>query len=221
METNYLGPVVAYATFLPLLSTTSVSPSILLIASVASLVPAPTRSLYASTKSAALSLHQCVALESDILGLGVRFVQPSSFPLRSFRDASFCSPRSLSLSLPYSSPSPSLPFSPSLSHLPSFLSILPGTVRTDLRSKAVDAPPPSSSSSSTANKGLDAKWSKITLEPSYVVDRCVAALDAGGMKNKEIFLPAWPYRVAHLAFYLPGLKSIVESGAREKYKNGM
>lgn len=110
METNYLGPVVAYATFLPLLSTTSVSPSILLIASVASLVPAPTRSLYASTKSAALSLHQCVALESDILGLGVRFVQPSSFPLRSFRDASFCSPRSLSLSLPYSSPLPLFPF---------------------------------------------------------------------------------------------------------------
>lgn len=80
MEANYLAPTVAYATFvsgrrpaapldlmsaclilrlvvptdypfkLPVLSTTSRAPTILLMASVASLIPAPTRALYASTK---------------------------------------------------------------------------------------------------------------------------------------------------------------------------
>lgn len=97
-----------------------------------------------------------------------------------------------------------------------FLSILPGTVATDLRSKAVDTAPITS-----APKALDAKWSKLTLSPAYVVSRIISALDAGGSESKEIFLPAWPYRAAHLAFYLPWARRLVERGAIGKYKGGM
>jgi short-subunit dehydrogenase len=48
---------------IPLLATTSVSPSILLISSVAGVIPAPTRSLYASTKAASLVLYQALSIE--------------------------------------------------------------------------------------------------------------------------------------------------------------
>ncbi|RXW12678.1 hypothetical protein EST38_g13176 [Candolleomyces aberdarensis] len=60
---NYIGPLVGAVTFIPLLSSTSDSPSILLINSVASLIPAPTRTLYASTKSASLVLYQALSIE--------------------------------------------------------------------------------------------------------------------------------------------------------------
>ncbi|KAJ2937080.1 hypothetical protein H1R20_g3, partial [Candolleomyces eurysporus] len=60
---NYIGPLVGAVTFIPLLSSTSGSPSILLINSVASLIPAPTRTLYASTKSASLVLYQALSIE--------------------------------------------------------------------------------------------------------------------------------------------------------------
>ena len=48
---------------IPLLESSSASPAILLIASLASVVPAPTRSLYCSTKSASLVLYQSLAIE--------------------------------------------------------------------------------------------------------------------------------------------------------------
>lgn len=48
---------------IPLLQASSPSPSILLISSLAALVPAPTRSLYGSTKSASLLLYQSLAIE--------------------------------------------------------------------------------------------------------------------------------------------------------------
>jgi short-subunit dehydrogenase len=41
----------------------SVSPSILLISSIAALIPAPTRTLYASTKAASLVLYQALSIE--------------------------------------------------------------------------------------------------------------------------------------------------------------
>lgn len=46
-----------------MLTRTSPSPSILLVSSVAALVPAPTRALYASTKASSLLLYQALAIE--------------------------------------------------------------------------------------------------------------------------------------------------------------
>ncbi|KAI0700477.1 NAD-P-binding protein [Cytidiella melzeri] len=60
---NYTGPLVSAVTFIPLLLRTSASPSILLISSLAALIPAPTRSLYGSTKSASLLLYRALAIE--------------------------------------------------------------------------------------------------------------------------------------------------------------
>lgn len=60
---NFLGPYIAAITFIPLLTTCSASPSILLLSSVAAIIPAPTRTLYASTKSASLILFQALAIE--------------------------------------------------------------------------------------------------------------------------------------------------------------
>ncbi|KAF8880902.1 hypothetical protein CPB84DRAFT_1792194 [Gymnopilus junonius] len=63
LQGNYIGPLVAAVTFIPLLSNTSKAPSIVLINSLASVVPAPTRTLYASTKSASLVLYQALSIE--------------------------------------------------------------------------------------------------------------------------------------------------------------
>ncbi|KAG9310401.1 hypothetical protein JVU11DRAFT_9539 [Chiua virens] len=60
---NFVGPYVAAVTFIPLLSYTSSSPSVLLLSSVAAVIPAPTRSLYAATKSASLLLYQALSIE--------------------------------------------------------------------------------------------------------------------------------------------------------------
>ncbi|KAG6825403.1 hypothetical protein H0H92_003816 [Tricholoma furcatifolium] len=48
---NYTGPLVTAITFIPLLVSSSSAPSILLVSSLASVIPAP-RTLYASTKAA-------------------------------------------------------------------------------------------------------------------------------------------------------------------------
>lgn len=61
---------------IPTLSATSPSPSILLLSSLAAAVPAPTRSLYASTKSASLQLYQSLAIEHPTIGFS--FVLPST-----------------------------------------------------------------------------------------------------------------------------------------------
>ncbi|KAI0768118.1 NAD-P-binding protein [Trametes elegans] len=60
---NYLGPLVCAVTFIPLLSATSTSPAVALISSLAAVIPAPTRSIYASTKGASLLLYQSLAIE--------------------------------------------------------------------------------------------------------------------------------------------------------------
>ncbi|KAK6956065.1 hypothetical protein Daesc_001335 [Daldinia eschscholtzii] len=60
---NFYGPFVAAVTFIPLITRTSASPSILLASSVAAVVPAPTRALYAATKASSLLLFQSLAIE--------------------------------------------------------------------------------------------------------------------------------------------------------------
>ncbi|KAG1741818.1 uncharacterized protein EDB91DRAFT_1129532 [Suillus paluster] len=63
LDGNFFGPYIAAITFIPLLTTCSTSPSVLLLSSVAAIIPAPTRTLYASTKSASLVLFQALAIE--------------------------------------------------------------------------------------------------------------------------------------------------------------
>ncbi|KIK95992.1 hypothetical protein PAXRUDRAFT_826463 [Paxillus rubicundulus Ve08.2h10] len=60
---NFIGPYVVAITFIPFLTRTSPSASIMLLSSVAAVIPAPTRSLYASTKSASLLLYQALSIE--------------------------------------------------------------------------------------------------------------------------------------------------------------
>ncbi|KAI0844256.1 NAD(P)-binding protein [Daldinia vernicosa] len=60
---NVYGPFVAAVTFIPLITRTSTSPSILLASSVAAVIPAPTRALYAATKASSLLLFQSLAIE--------------------------------------------------------------------------------------------------------------------------------------------------------------
>ncbi|KIJ58934.1 hypothetical protein HYDPIDRAFT_44260 [Hydnomerulius pinastri MD-312] len=73
---NFLGPYIAAITFVPLLSYTSQSPSIMLLSSVAAVIPAPTRTLYASTKSASLLLYQALAIEHP--SIAFTFVLPGT-----------------------------------------------------------------------------------------------------------------------------------------------
>ncbi|KAI3400353.1 hypothetical protein diail_3370 [Diaporthe ilicicola] len=63
IQGNFFGPMVAALAFIPMLTRTSTAPAILLISSMAALVPAPTRALYAATKASSLLLYQALAIE--------------------------------------------------------------------------------------------------------------------------------------------------------------
>ncbi|KAJ1310259.1 hypothetical protein OPQ81_007001 [Rhizoctonia solani] len=63
IEGNYMGPLVSAITMIPLLESSSKKPAIALISSLAAVVPAPTRAIYCSTKSAGLLLFQSLAIE--------------------------------------------------------------------------------------------------------------------------------------------------------------
>lgn len=73
---NVYGPLVAALTFIPMLLRTSVSPSILLISSVAAVIPAPTRALYGATKASSLLLFQSLAIEHPKIAF--TFVLPAT-----------------------------------------------------------------------------------------------------------------------------------------------
>ncbi|KAI1438991.1 short chain dehydrogenase [Xylaria sp. CBS 124048] len=60
---NFFGPLVAVVTFLSTMKRTSEAPAILLVSSVAAVVPAPTRALYAATKAASLLFFQSLSIE--------------------------------------------------------------------------------------------------------------------------------------------------------------
>ncbi|KAJ8076445.1 hypothetical protein PM082_000868 [Marasmius tenuissimus] len=76
LQSNYIGPLVAAVTFIPLLQASPNAPAILLISSLASVIPAPTRALYGSTKAASLMLYQSLAIEHP--GIRWSFVLPST-----------------------------------------------------------------------------------------------------------------------------------------------
>ncbi|KAI0312889.1 hypothetical protein OF83DRAFT_1143849 [Amylostereum chailletii] len=63
LNANYLGPLLSAVTLIPFMERTSRAPSILLISSLGAAIPAPTRSLYGSSKAASLALYQALAIE--------------------------------------------------------------------------------------------------------------------------------------------------------------
>ncbi|CCO26188.1 Dehydrogenase/reductase SDR family protein 7-like [Rhizoctonia solani AG-1 IB] len=67
IEGNYVGPLVSATTMIPLLESSSKKPAIALISSLAAVVPAPTRAIYCSTKSAGLLLFQSLAIEHPVI----------------------------------------------------------------------------------------------------------------------------------------------------------
>ncbi|ORY33048.1 hypothetical protein BCR39DRAFT_520919 [Naematelia encephala] len=70
-EINYVGTVLSLACFLPLLASSSISPALHHLSSVAADVPAPVRTIYSATKAAALMAVESCRVECE--GCGVRF----------------------------------------------------------------------------------------------------------------------------------------------------
>ncbi|KAI0788200.1 hypothetical protein C8Q74DRAFT_1315843 [Fomes fomentarius] len=62
-RTNYMGPVMAAATFIPALAS-SKAPAVVLMSSLAAVLPAPTISLYNASKSASFMFYQSLAIEN-------------------------------------------------------------------------------------------------------------------------------------------------------------
>ncbi|KAF8525211.1 hypothetical protein BU17DRAFT_42128 [Hysterangium stoloniferum] len=60
---NFMGPLLSAVAFVPLLTRSSSSPALLLISSIAAVIPAPTRTLYAASKGASLLLYQALSIE--------------------------------------------------------------------------------------------------------------------------------------------------------------
>ncbi|KAI2605283.1 NAD(P)-binding protein [Hypoxylon fragiforme] len=73
---NVYGPLVAAVAFIPMLTRTSAVPAVLLVSSVAAVVPAPTRALYAATKASSLLLFQSLAIEHPKVAFS--FVLPAT-----------------------------------------------------------------------------------------------------------------------------------------------
>ena len=61
---------------IPLMRSTSASPSVLLVSSLASVIPAPTRAIYGSTKAASFNLYQALSIEHPSVDFS--YVLPST-----------------------------------------------------------------------------------------------------------------------------------------------
>ncbi|KAI1269861.1 short chain dehydrogenase [Xylariaceae sp. FL1019] len=67
VDVNFKGVLIATTALIPTLKETSLAPAILLVSSVAAIVPAPTRALYAATKAASLLFFQSLAIEQPTI----------------------------------------------------------------------------------------------------------------------------------------------------------
>ncbi|EMD34162.1 hypothetical protein CERSUDRAFT_117654 [Gelatoporia subvermispora B] len=63
LNINVVGPLITAVALIPLLQSSSAAPAVLLVSSLAAVVPAPTRTLYNATKAASLILYQALAIE--------------------------------------------------------------------------------------------------------------------------------------------------------------
>ncbi|KAI0285525.1 hypothetical protein BC826DRAFT_1052115 [Russula brevipes] len=73
---NYLGPLLSVVTMIPLMRSTSPSPSVLLISSLGAVIPAPTRAIYGSSKAASYILYRSLAIENPSVDFS--YVLPST-----------------------------------------------------------------------------------------------------------------------------------------------
>ncbi|KAK1561680.1 short chain dehydrogenase [Colletotrichum navitas] len=76
LKGNFYGPFASALTFIPMMTRTSQSPSILLVSSVAAVIPAPTRALYAATKASSLLMFQSLAIEHPKIAFA--FILPAT-----------------------------------------------------------------------------------------------------------------------------------------------
>ncbi|KAI0067552.1 NAD(P)-binding protein [Artomyces pyxidatus] len=76
VQGNYIAPLLSAVTLIPFMRDHSASPSILLISSLAAAIPAPTRTLYASTKAASLVLFQALSIEHPEIAFS--YILPST-----------------------------------------------------------------------------------------------------------------------------------------------
>ncbi|KAI9636856.1 uncharacterized protein MKK02DRAFT_33954 [Dioszegia hungarica] len=70
-EVNYVGTVLALGAFVPLLASSSRSPALHHLSSVAATIPAPCRAIYSATKAAGLMAMESCRVECE--GSGIRF----------------------------------------------------------------------------------------------------------------------------------------------------
>ena len=165
---NLTATALCLAAFIPVLQTTNSSdPVIVLLSSVAALIPAPTRALYAATKAAQLQLFESVALECE---------SHANFEL--VRAAAKAGKRR-----------------PERRHAVRFVSVCPGTIMSDFRVSAVDVRPGEEGEVKDASWGAmqsaeGGKPKKVgdILTTKQVADRAMHAVD-GGLKGKVI-IPA-------------------------------
>jgi len=64
---NYVGPLLSAVTMIPLMKSTSASPSVLLVSSLGAAIPAPTRAIYGSSKAASYMLYQALSIENPAI----------------------------------------------------------------------------------------------------------------------------------------------------------
>ncbi|KAH8978392.1 hypothetical protein EDB92DRAFT_1790224 [Lactarius akahatsu] len=64
---NYIGPLLSVVTMIPLMKSTSASPSVLLVSSLGAAIPAPTRAIYGSSKAASYILYQALSIENPAI----------------------------------------------------------------------------------------------------------------------------------------------------------
>ncbi|KAH9018342.1 hypothetical protein EDB84DRAFT_1403913 [Lactarius hengduanensis] len=64
---NYIGPLLSVVTMIPLMKSTSASPSVLLLSSLGAAIPAPTRAIYGSSKAASYILYQALSIENPAI----------------------------------------------------------------------------------------------------------------------------------------------------------
>ncbi|KDN45239.1 NAD(P)-binding protein [Tilletiaria anomala UBC 951] len=191
-EANLTATALALATFIPVMQSSSISsdPCIALLSSMAALMPAPTRGLYGATKAAQLLLFEGVALECEAQAQGVR--------------AGEAPPKGNKKKLA----------------LVRFVSICPGTIKSDFRASAVDV------SAGELDRIKDDSWSKGSgegqksasggksdiLTPLQVAERMMLAVDRG--TTGRICTP-FKYAVADLL--QPAIGPFLRKMAHKKY----
>ncbi|CEH19566.1 Predicted dehydrogenase [Ceraceosorus bombacis] len=176
-EVNVTATALCATALLPILQLTSSAPSFVLLSSIAALVPAPTRALYGSSKAAQLLFFQSLALEAQSHAQSTRRLRneaASNQTMGSKKRASV-----------------------------SFLAILPGTIKTDFRSSAVDGDPTSAGAFDASHPSQGEKGAKDVLLPKEVADLTILKTDQ--YATGEVALPS-KYKHSRLARALvPGL----------------